>query len=137
MICTYFVFWTIPISSNGNLLKTNWKCEVLKKCMYLNVLILRELIQFLLCRFKGRDLICLSKTLLFSNCFLKALLIQGILELQLSGRRGINPPWARDYIPNKGWPITGSQSPRPTKTKPNQTKQQFSLPTFLKKKQRD
>ena len=41
------------------------------------------------------------------------------LELQLLGRRGFNPSWARGCIPNKGKPITGSQNPGLTRL--NQT----------------
>ena len=33
-----------------------------------------------------------------------SLLIQGSLEIQLFGRRGFNPPWARGKIPEK-WDI--------------------------------
>ena len=54
----------------------------------------------------------------------------GSLELQLLGRRGFNPPWAKDYIPNKVRPITGSQNSA------HKTKTISSIPiiTFQKKK---
>ena len=55
---------------------------------------------------------------------------QGSLELQLLGRSGLDPYWARGYVPYTGQPITGSQNPGPTKPKPtNQS------PKLVEKKQ--